>query len=124
MRDFKLTQNSALLLLHEAHASLPAGRQSSEYFRSAHYVKNCISDLTRSVANMSEHPAILPVGVCVKESSSFLVPLLYLEACVVDRIHKENPTTETLQNTVMFRWVLEIFDKRWKVAGKYSLSIK
>ena len=71
-----------------------------------------------------DNNAIKPVGSCVKEGSSFLVPFLYLGARIINRMHVENPSSESSQNIHLARYVLEVFDTRWKVAGKSSLGSK
>jgi len=39
-------------------------------------------------------------------------------------MHVENPSSESSQNNHLARYVLEVFDTRWKVAGKSSLGSK
>jgi len=98
-------------------------RQSSEYFATNHYISTLVSHLSKSVADIPDpeyDKEIRPVGTCAKEGASFLVPLLYLGACIADRIHAESPSSETLQNVDLTRYVLGIFNTRWKAAGKFS----
>ena len=71
-----------------------------------------------------DNNVIKPVGCCVREGSSFLVPFLYLGARILHRMHVENPSSESSQNNHLARYVLEVFDTRWKVAGKSSLGSK
>ncbi|RDW81835.1 hypothetical protein BP6252_02947 [Coleophoma cylindrospora] len=108
----------ALVMLHEAHASLPARTKTSIQFSASHQVMNCISDVSRSLEALPEHTGHRSVVTCVEEASPFLVTLLYLVACVNGRLQKENQTSESLEAAVVLKSVLGKFDTRWKAAGE------
>lgn len=113
----KLTSPSTRLLLHEAHATLPIQTTTSAYLDSVHHIKTSTSQVRVSVAGAPEHTGHIDVVSCVKDSSPFLVTLLYRGACILERLHRENPTSESFDNMEMVKMVLGKFDTRWKSAG-------
>lgn len=116
-----LTEASALLLLHEGHASLPLETETSKYMASIHHIKMCNSHVSESLEAATERPDKLAVGTCVKEGSPFLITLLYQGGCVLQRLQRECPSGETLGSLKMANMVLGIFDTRWKSASKCDI---
>ncbi|RDW62497.1 hypothetical protein BP5796_10799 [Coleophoma crateriformis] len=106
----------ALVMLHEAHASLTAKTKTSIHFSASHHVMNCISSVSRSIEALPDHTGYRSVVTCVEEASPFLLTLLYMVACVNARLQKEKQTSESLEAAVVLKSVLGKFDTRWKAA--------
>lgn len=120
MMNQKAICTIALILLHEAHATLSKETKTSAHFTAIHYIKTCTSNLAESLATAPKRTDQHKVETCVKDGSPFLVTLLYRGGCVVERLHRENPTPESLENVAILKEVLRIFDTRWKSASTYS----
>ena len=116
----KLILRSTLIMLHEAHSSLPHKTSTSEYFETVHHIKTCISDISNSVAAVPPHSDQMSVVTCAKEGSPFLVNLLYLAYCVEERRHKNNREKEPTVNLKLIKKVLGVFSTRWKSASMRS----
>jgi hypothetical protein len=121
LRIYRVTYiitRSALIMLHEAHASSPKHTKISSYFRDNHKVDSCNLDISRSVAAVPETREHKAVGTCVKEASPFLVALLYQIAVVNERTYREKGTSESLEALDLIKMVLGKFSTRWKSAGE------
>jgi len=109
----------ALIILHEAHSSLPAKTETSVYFSNIHHVLRSTLAVSKSVAEIPDHTDGMALITCVEKASPFLVTLLYQVASVNVRVHKERQTIESYENIKLMKMVLGKFDSRWKAAGAY-----
>jgi len=111
---------SALLLLHEAHASLPDQTKTSTYFESIHHAKVTISDIKESIAAKPKNVDQKPLASCVKDTSPFMVPGLYLSAITVQRLNRKMHTRESYETVELFDMVIGRYGTRWKSASTLS----
>ncbi|KAL3423843.1 fungal specific transcription factor domain-containing protein [Phlyctema vagabunda] len=98
--------DSALILLHEAHATTNPITKTGVYFESihrAHFVASAVRTAMRQ-----------EMLTCMHSASPFVPILMYQAGCVSLRFHKKCPTSETLQNFEAMKQVLTMFKERWK----------
>jgi hypothetical protein len=112
----KLTEISALILLHEAHAS--SNSDTSEYFERIHHTKH----LTTLVQNSAEEMTTggeAPIRSCVKAASPFITIFLYQIATANLRRSRDQKVDGPYEDFVVIKAALRVFDERWRASGEW-----
>lgn len=109
-----MTVFSALILLHEAHASKNSG--ISEYFDRRHHTQHVTKLVIKSRDEMTDLET--PFQACVRAASPFMTILMYQMATANLRRCLEMKTNESTGAFAVMKAALGGFGARWKSSGE------
>jgi hypothetical protein len=113
----KLTVSSALLLLHEAHAS--RNSETSEHFERVHHTKAVTDNVIKSREEMGAGFEA-PIRSCVRAASPFMTTLLYQMATANLRRCQALKLDESYEAFMVLKEGLKLFDGRWRASGEIN----
>jgi hypothetical protein len=111
----ELIVSSALILLHEAHAS--GSSETSEYFERIHHTKNATNNVVKSREEIVGFET--PIKLCVRAASPFMTSLLYQMATANLRRCQDLNMDESYEDFVVLKEALKVFDGRWRASGEW-----
>jgi hypothetical protein len=111
----KLIVFSALILLHEAHASRSS--DTSEYFERIHHTKNVTNNVKKSREEIVGFET--PIKLCVRAAAPFMTSLLYQMATANLRRCQDLNMDKSYEDFVVLKEALKVFDGRWRASGEW-----
>jgi GT2 family glycosyltransferase len=110
----KLTVFSALIILHEAHAS--RNSEISEHFERIHHTKHLTNLVIKSREEMTGLET--PFQACIRAASPFMTTLLYQMATANLRRCKNIAINDSVKALLVMKAALKDFDGRWRASGE------